>query len=174
MNNRARKDHLWQQDQPLVSVFLLLCLSLSRSSSIKLRQFYVYTYTHIYIYQTLLIKDKDVHCVLTRFEEEIIMILLIRCDSRMTSDQVRPVIECFCQILSFYGFSPVDSDTFQSAKFDRPEAVSDWSRDLLRHQMDPSCLDWTVVEIALWNDAFWSSSDSTRTIQTDLRTNIQR
>jgi hypothetical protein len=43
--------------------------------------------------------------------------------SRMSSEQVRPVIECFCQILSFYGFSTITSETFRLAKFDRNEAV---------------------------------------------------
>lgn len=43
--------------------------------------------------------------------------------SRMSSEQIRPVIECFCQILSLYGFSEITSETFRLAKFDRNEAV---------------------------------------------------
>jgi hypothetical protein len=46
--------------------------------------------------------------------------------SRMSSSsaqQVRPVIECFCQILSLYGFSPITPEIFRLAKFNRNEAV---------------------------------------------------
>ncbi len=46
--------------------------------------------------------------------------------SRMSStstQQVRPVIECFCQILSLYGFSPITPEIFRLAKFNRNEAV---------------------------------------------------
>ena len=45
------------------------------------------------------------------------------CHSRMSSEQVRPVIECFCQILSLNGFSTITSEIFRLAKFDRNEAV---------------------------------------------------
>ena len=44
--------------------------------------------------------------------------------SSSASQQVRPVIECLCQILSSYGFSPVTPEVFRLAKFDRDEAVS--------------------------------------------------
>ncbi len=43
--------------------------------------------------------------------------------SRMSTEQVRPIIDCFCQILSLYGFSTITSDVFYWAKFDRNEAV---------------------------------------------------
>jgi len=45
------------------------------------------------------------------------------CYSRMSSEQVRPIIDCFCQILSLYGFSNITSDVFYSAKFDQDQAV---------------------------------------------------
>jgi hypothetical protein len=45
--------------------------------------------------------------------------------SRMSSEQVRPVIECFCQMLSLYGYSTISSEVFRLAKFDRNEAVRD-------------------------------------------------
>ncbi len=41
----------------------------------------------------------------------------------MTSEQVRPVIDCFCQILSLYGFSTITSEMFYAAKLDRNDAV---------------------------------------------------
>ncbi|CAF1005748.1 unnamed protein product [Adineta steineri] len=41
----------------------------------------------------------------------------------MSSEQVRPVIECFCQILSSYGFSTITSEIFRLAKFDQNEAT---------------------------------------------------
>jgi hypothetical protein len=47
--------------------------------------------------------------------------------SRMTSNtaqQVRPIIECFCQILSSHGFSSITPEIFRLAKFNRDEAVS--------------------------------------------------
>jgi hypothetical protein len=47
--------------------------------------------------------------------------------SRMSStsgQQVRPVIECFCQILSLHGFSSITPEIFRLAKFNRNEAVS--------------------------------------------------
>ncbi|CAF1315482.1 unnamed protein product [Adineta steineri] len=37
--------------------------------------------------------------------------------------QIRPVIECFCQILSLYGFSSVTPEIFRLAKFNRNEAT---------------------------------------------------
>lgn len=43
--------------------------------------------------------------------------------STTSIQQIRPVIECFCQILSFYGFSPMTSEIFRLAKFNRNEAV---------------------------------------------------
>jgi hypothetical protein len=41
----------------------------------------------------------------------------------MSSEQIHPVIDCFCQILSLYGFSTITSDIFYSAKFDQNQAV---------------------------------------------------
>jgi hypothetical protein len=41
----------------------------------------------------------------------------------MSSEQVRPIIDCFCQILSLYGFSNLTSDIFYLAKFDQNQAV---------------------------------------------------
>ncbi len=41
----------------------------------------------------------------------------------MTSEQVRPILDCFCQILSLDGFSTMTSNVLHSAKFDRNEAV---------------------------------------------------
>ncbi|CAF0775279.1 unnamed protein product [Didymodactylos carnosus] len=38
--------------------------------------------------------------------------------------QVRPIIDCFCQILSKHGFSKLSSETFRLAKFDQPEAAA--------------------------------------------------
>lgn len=43
----------------------------------------------------------------------------------MTSpEQIRPIIECFCQILSLYGFSSIKVDDFLGAKFDEKQPVS--------------------------------------------------
>ncbi|CAF3956922.1 unnamed protein product, partial [Rotaria sp. Silwood2] len=41
----------------------------------------------------------------------------------MSSEEVRPVIDCFCQILSLYGFSMITSETFCLAKYDQNEAI---------------------------------------------------
>ncbi|UJR14670.1 hypothetical protein I4U23_001663 [Adineta vaga] len=44
----------------------------------------------------------------------------------MTSNppqQIRPVIECFCKILSFYGFSSITPEILRLAKFNRTEAT---------------------------------------------------
>ena len=44
----------------------------------------------------------------------------------MTSNppqQIRPIIECFCKILSFHGFTPITPEIFRLAKFNRNEAV---------------------------------------------------
>jgi hypothetical protein len=55
------------------------------------------------------------------FNEEII---IIQCyDSRMIFEQVRPILECLCQILSFYGFSTITCKDFHLAELDRNEAV---------------------------------------------------
>ncbi|CAF1436501.1 unnamed protein product, partial [Adineta ricciae] len=35
----------------------------------------------------------------------------------------RPIIECFCKILSFYGFTPITPEIFRLAKFNRNEAT---------------------------------------------------
>lgn len=43
--------------------------------------------------------------------------------SSSSIQQVRPVIECFCQILSLYGFSSITPEIFRLAKFNRDEAV---------------------------------------------------
>jgi hypothetical protein len=46
--------------------------------------------------------------------------------SRMTTNaaqQIRPIIECFCQILSSHGFSSITPEIFRLAKFNRDEAV---------------------------------------------------
>ncbi|CAF3189262.1 unnamed protein product [Rotaria sp. Silwood2] len=43
--------------------------------------------------------------------------------SSTSTQQVRPVIECFCQILSLYGFSPITPEIFRLAKFNRNEAT---------------------------------------------------
>ncbi|CAF0993367.1 unnamed protein product [Rotaria sordida] len=43
--------------------------------------------------------------------------------SSTSTQQVRPVIECFCQILSLYGFSPITPEIFRLAKFNHNEAV---------------------------------------------------
>ena len=40
------------------------------------------------------------------------------------SQQIRPIIECFCQILSSHGFSTITPEIFRLAKFNRDEAVS--------------------------------------------------
>ncbi|CAF1220509.1 unnamed protein product [Adineta ricciae] len=41
----------------------------------------------------------------------------------MSSEQVRPVIECFCQILSLHGFSMITFETFQLAKFNQNQST---------------------------------------------------
>jgi hypothetical protein len=43
--------------------------------------------------------------------------------SATSTQQIRPIIECFCQILSSYGFSPITPEIFRLAKFNRNEAV---------------------------------------------------
>ncbi|CAF1442640.1 unnamed protein product [Rotaria sp. Silwood1] len=43
--------------------------------------------------------------------------------SSNSTQQVRPIIECFCQILSLYGFSPITPELFRLAKFNRNEAT---------------------------------------------------
>jgi hypothetical protein len=43
--------------------------------------------------------------------------------SSTSVQQIRPVIECFCQILSSYGFSSITPEIFRLAKFNRNEAV---------------------------------------------------
>ena len=42
---------------------------------------------------------------------------------RMSLEQFHSVIECFCQILSFNGFSILSSDIFYLAQYDKNEAV---------------------------------------------------
>jgi len=43
----------------------------------------------------------------------------------MTSnEQIRPIIDCFCQILSLYGFSSMTVEHFLAAKFDQKTIVS--------------------------------------------------
>ncbi|UJR32081.1 hypothetical protein I4U23_019549 [Adineta vaga] len=39
-------------------------------------------------------------------------------------EQIRPVIECFCQILSLHGFSVITSEIFRMAKFNQNEATA--------------------------------------------------
>lgn len=41
----------------------------------------------------------------------------------MSLEEVRPVIKCFCQILSSYGFSRITSEIFVLAKYDQNDAV---------------------------------------------------
>ncbi|CAF0912369.1 unnamed protein product [Adineta ricciae] len=41
----------------------------------------------------------------------------------MSSEQVRPVIECLCQILSLHGFSMITFETFQLAKFNQNQST---------------------------------------------------
>ncbi|CAF1373937.1 unnamed protein product [Rotaria sordida] len=41
----------------------------------------------------------------------------------MSLEEVRPIIDCFCQILSLHGFSIITSETFRLAKYDQNEAT---------------------------------------------------
>lgn len=43
--------------------------------------------------------------------------------SRMSLEGVRAVIDNFCQILSLYGFSTINTEIFYAAKADRMDAV---------------------------------------------------
>ena len=43
--------------------------------------------------------------------------------SSSSVQQIRPVIECLCQILSLHGFSTITPEVFRLAKFNRDEAV---------------------------------------------------
>ena len=45
------------------------------------------------------------------------------CYSRMSIEQVRPILDCFCQILSLNEFSTISSNVLYAAKFDRNDAV---------------------------------------------------
>ncbi len=58
--------------------------------------------------------------------------------SRMTTNaaqQIRPIIECFCQILSSHGFSSITPEIFRLAKFDRNEAVR-FNRIIITNRMN--------------------------------------
>ena len=43
--------------------------------------------------------------------------------SSTSAQQVRPIIESFCQILSLYGFSSITPEIFRLAKFNHNDAV---------------------------------------------------
>ncbi|CAF4092739.1 unnamed protein product [Rotaria magnacalcarata] len=43
--------------------------------------------------------------------------------STTSTQQVRPVIECFCQIISLHGFTLITPEIFRLAKFNRNEAT---------------------------------------------------
>ena len=73
----------------------------------------------------LWINDYDFHSIWPHASDLEYLCLCASC-SRMSSSsvqQVRPVIECFSQFLSLYEFSPITSETFRLAKFNRDEAV---------------------------------------------------
>ncbi|CAM4745380.1 unnamed protein product [Rotaria magnacalcarata] len=44
--------------------------------------------------------------------------------STTSTQQVRPVIECFCQIISLHGFTSITPEIFRLAKFNRNEATT--------------------------------------------------
>ena len=78
--------------------------------------------------------------------------------SRMTSERVRPVIECLCQILSVYDFSTVTSESFRLAKFDRNEVVRAHEHARVRQRM--LCrLDRSVLAVDIRNDTVRSEQN---------------
>jgi hypothetical protein len=67
----------------------------------------------------------------------------------MSSEPIRPVIDCFCQILSLYGFSTITSDIFHLAKFDDNEAVRLKREGVNKKNLSNQfCfLDYSIMEI---------------------------
>ncbi|CAF2027117.1 unnamed protein product [Rotaria magnacalcarata] len=64
----------------------------------------------------------------------------------MSLEEVRPVINCFCQILSSYGFSMITSEMFCLAKYDQSEAtVPLWKLmyELIHFDSNPSSQEIT-------------------------------
>ena len=89
-----------------------------------------------------------------------------------STQQIRPVIECFCQILSSHGFSGITPEIFRLAKFDRDEAVS-----RLTHPNSPRnfiVLDSSTLAIIIRNSSLSTNESESRRTDREIRTNTQR
>ena len=85
----------------------------------------------------------------------------------MSWKQVRPILDCLCQIFSSYGFAPINANELYRAKFDRNEVVRRTHRvNIVRPFVR---LDATVVEINLSVVAFPSRSFGSTSFGEDFR-----